>query len=585
MKKALLLLAVMLSVLSRAARGFRPAKGLALRAGAGPRAALSSVSSFANGLSAYGQSDRLDKLTVAGASALAFQGDCLFVPFYKPALADKDKSDDKALAAGLKALIPSELSKELQGIISEIIDEGVFKADVMTKQVSRVFVSGVGGGGGVKHIALVGLGPNPKKSADGSGDMEVASAARLGRSVATITKEIKASSAGVAMPRGIGNAGVTQFLLGLADGAYNDNRYRKVPEGGFKPHSLTSLTLLGCSESVARDVPVTAKLTAMIASGVDFAKDLVGAPPNSKTPLVIADLARGIASSHNLSIKVLGQAECESLGMGGYLGVQQGSRFPPQFIHLTYTPDGVSPGAVPKVALVGKGLTFDSGGYNLKAGAGSMIELMKFDMGGCAAVLGAAKAIGQLRPKNVEVHFITAVCENMISAEAMRPGDVLVASNGKTIEVLNTDAEGRLTLADALVYAEKQCGAETIVDLATLTGACIVALGEKLAGLYSSDDGLRADLESAAKRADEGVWSLPLEVQYKELIKSQLADLKNIGAKGGGSITAALFLQEFVEKAKWAHIDMAGPVWDTSNSRPTGYGVKLLVDFLLSVKK
>lgn len=166
----------------------------------------------------------------------------------------------------------------------------------------------------------------------------------------------------------------------------------------------------------------------------------------------------------------------------------------------------------------------------------------------------------------------------------MRPGDILVASNGKTIEVLNTDAEGRLTLADALVYAEKEAGATTIIDLATLTGACIVALGEKVAGLYSPDEGLRAAIEAASKRMEESVWSLPLEASYKEMIKSSIADLKNIGGKGGGSITAALFLQEFVEKAKWAHIDMAGPVWDSSASKATGYGVKLLVDFLLNFK-
>lgn len=549
-----------------------------LRMRGGSTVAMSS-SNFQNGLAAYTLSDRLGDLAVVGSSSMAFKGDVLFVPFYKPAVPDKDKSDDKALAAALRELIPVDLSPELKSMIGEIIDEGVFKADVMTKQVSRVFSTT----SPVKHIALVGLGPNPKKDVAG-GDIEVASAARLGRSVATITKEIKAASAGVAMPSGIANAGITQFLLGVSDAAYNDNRYRKVPEGGFKPHTLSSISILGCSEAIAKDVPVTAKLTDMIASGVDFAKDLVGAPPNSKTPVVIADLARKMAKEHNLEVKVLGQAECEALGMGAYLGVQQGSKYPPQFIHLTYKSEASSSATTSKVALVGKGLTFDSGGYNIKAGAGSMIELMKFDMGGCAAVLGAAKAIGQLRPKNLEVHFITAVCENMISRDAMKPGDVLVASNKKTIEVLNTDAEGRLTLADALVYAERQ-GADTIVDLATLTGACIVALGEKMAGLYSPDDKLRGDLEAAAKRADEGIWPMPLEPSYKELIKSQLADLKNIGAKGGGSITAALFLQEFVDKSKWAHIDMAGPVWDTSNTKPTGYGVKLLVDFLLNIKK
>ena len=257
--------------------------------------------------------------------------------------------------------------------------------------------------------------------------------------------------------------------------------------------------------------------------------------------------------------------------------------FPPTFVHLTYKPADESK-VVAKIALIGKGLTFDSGGLNLKTGAGSQIELMKFDMGGCAAVLGTAMAIGQIRPANIEVHFISAVCENMVSAQAMRPGDVLVASNGKTIEVGNTDAEGRLTLADALVYADK-LGVDTIIDLATLTGACVVGLGEKLAGLYSSNALLDSELMSAASRSSDGLWRLPLEERYRENIKSKIADIKNIGSNGGGSITAALFLQEFVgEKTHWSHIDMAGPVWDTKTHQPTGWGVKLLVDYLLKRK-
>jgi leucyl aminopeptidase len=172
----------------------------------------------------------------------------------------------------------------------------------------------------------------------------------------------------------------------------------------------------------------------------------------------------------------------------------------------------------------------------------------------------------------------------MISAEAMKPGDILTASNGKTIEILNTDAEGRLTLADALVYADK-LDVDYVVDLATLTGACIVALGDKVGGLWSSDKGLQTDLENAAKRSDEGIWAMPLEASYKEMIKSNVADLKNIGGRWGGSITAALFLQEFVENPRWAHIDLAGPVFEMGTGKATGYGVKTLVDFVLNAKK
>jgi leucyl aminopeptidase len=500
----------------------------------------------------YLDSDRLT-LAVTASPELGFTGDLLVIPFYKPKVDKADAKDDKILISELKKSIPSNLDSTLQSIVADLLEEGIFKGDASSKQLIRIPSTA----SSVKYVALVGLGANPKKG--DTGDLEIASASRLGKQVTMIAKETKAAKVGVVMPAGTGNAGITQLLLGVHDTSYLDNRYRKIPEEGFKPNPLSAITLLGCSDSVANDINVNYKLTEMIADGVNFAKDLVSAPSNSKTPIIIGDLCREMAIEHNMQCKILGQKECEELGMGAYLGVQQGSMFPPQFIHLTYKPENPT-GEVTKVALVGKGLTFDSGGYNLKVGAGSMIELMKFDMGGCAAVLGCAKAISQLRPKNVEVHFITAVCENMVSAEAMRPGDILVASNGKTIEVMNTDAEGRLTLADALVYADK-LEVDTIIDLATLTGACIVALGEKMGAMYSNDETLKQGLEAACKRTDEGIWNLPLEAQYKDMVKGTLADLRNIGGKGGGSITAALFLQEFAgDRAKWAHIDMAGKI-------------------------
>jgi len=523
--------------------------------------------------SSYKSSEQLN-IAVSGSTSLSFDGDVLAIPFYKPTI-PKDNTDKKLLADEIKKLIPSGLSSEIKTLLSDIIDEGSFKADSQSKVVVRTYSKSIPN----KYIALVGLGLNPKKE---EGDYEVSTAVKIGKSLSTIAKDTNSKSIGVIVPT-IANSGLTQLFLGLHDQSYNDNRFKKTPEGGHEPFPLQSVSILGVNEKIAKDIPLTYKLTEKISSGVDFAKDLVGAPPNSADPYVIASLAKDIAKDFKLDIEILGKKECLELQMGGYLGVQQGSKYDPQFIHLTYKPDNPGPDTV-KVALVGKGLTFDSGGYNLKVGAGSMIELMKFDMGGCAAVLGCAKAIAQLRPRNVEVHFITAVCENMISAEAMKPGDILTSSNGKTIEVLNTDAEGRLTLADALVFADR-LGVDKIIDLATLTGACIVALGEKLAGLYSPDASFRNEIEEAAKRTDEGIWPLPLESSYKEFIKSNIADLRNIGAKGGGSITAALFLQEFVDKATWAHIDMAGPVWDTATNKPTGYGVKLLVDLLLNIKK
>jgi leucyl aminopeptidase len=236
-------------------------------------------------------------------------------------------------------------------------------------------------------------------------------------------------------------------------------------------------------------------------------------------------------------------------------------------IHLTYTPpDGV---VKQRIGIVGKGLTFDSGGYNIKAGPGSKIELMKFDMGGSAATLGTAAAVAQLCPPGVEVHFVVATCENMISGSpgSLHPGDIITAMDGTTIEVNNTDAEGRLTLADALLYCQEQ-EVDEIVDVATLTGACMVALGTNITGMWSSSDSLATRLESSAKDAGEGLWRMPLEKSYLENLKSDLADMRNSAAGPGGAITAALFLQQFVRSGvQWAHLDIAGPAW---TEKPVG---------------
>ena len=311
-------------------------------------------------------------------------------------------------------------------------------------------------------------------------------------------------------------------------------------------------------------------------------KGVVASPANYATPSTLAACAQEIADSfEGATLTVLEKAECEARGMGAYLAVSQGSCEPPKFIHLTLAPKGGGK-AAKKICFVGKGLTFDSGGYNIKAGAGSMIEKMKFDMGGAGAVLGAARAIAELAPSGVEVHFIIAACENMVSAEAMRPGDILTASNGKTIEVLNTDAEGRLTLADALVYADGLGDVDCIVDIATLTGACIVALGPDYGAVYTDDEDLLTKVTESASSTGELWWRMPLAPEYAEQLKSPIADLANLGAPGGGgSITAALFLKEFIKDkspdAMWAHMDIAGPVWNDKKGGATGYAVRTLV--------
>lgn len=226
---------------------------------------------------------------------------------------------------------------------------------------------------------------------------------------------------------------------------------------------------------------------------------------------------------------------------------------------------------------MGKGLLFDTGGYNIKT---SMMEMMKFDCGGAAAVLGAARAVAALEPEGVEAHFIVAACENMINEKAYVPSDILVASNGKTIEVMNTDAEGRLTLADALVFADKELDCESIIELSTLTGACMISLGKDLAGVWTDNDDLATELAEISKLTGDKSWRMPMEKGYNEQLESKFADLKNIGTRYGGAITAALFLQHFVSKKKpFAHIDIAGPVW-SEKIGATGYGAKLVTEWV-----
>jgi leucyl aminopeptidase len=357
---------------------------------------------------------------------------------------------------------------------------------------------------------------------------------------------------------------------------YKDQRFRKDADPRRIPEALDLIGLDPAAVSGFAAVNATC-------AGVELARELVAAPPNVVTPAALAETAAGIASDHGLELKVLERSDCEAKGMGAFLAVSQGSDLPPKFIHLIYRPAGE---VKRRVALVGKGLTFDSGGYNLKVGA-AQIDMMKFDMGGSAAVLGAMRSIAELKPAGVEVHMVVASCENMVNGSAVHPGDIVTAANGMTIEINNTDAEGRLTLADALLYACEQ-KPDAVVDLATLTGACVVALGNEMAGLWSNNDDLAEALDAAAQTGGEGLWRMPLRQSYKDGLKSLLADMKNTGPRPGGSITAALFLKEFVAKdTAWAHIDIAGPVWSDKGkgvnpAGATGYGVRTLVNWVLA---
>ena len=306
-----------------------------------------------------------------------------------------------------------------------------------------------------------------------------------------------------------------------------------------------------------------------------FARNLANEPAQFATPSELANIAQDFSG---LETKIYDKEECEKMGMGAFLAVGQGSIHEPKFIHMKYTCDNPKK----RIAIIGKGICFDSGGLDIKP-ASSMLT-MKDDMSGAACVLGIMSIIREFNPQ-VEVHGIIAACENMPSGKAYKPGDIVTAKNGKTIEIDNTDAEGRLTLADALCYA-CELGVDEVIDLATLTGACMVALGTHASGIMGNDENLVHALIDTAKRNGEKFWELPLWEEYFDSLKSEIADMKNSGARWGGASAAGVFLQKFVKDVKWAHIDIAGTAFLDKPQKEfiagaTGAGVRTLLGYIV----
>ncbi|CAL9133865.1 unnamed protein product [Musa textilis] len=488
-----------------------------------------------------------------------WKGDILAV-----AVSEKDLKKDSD--SKFENLVLKRLDEKLGGLLAEASTEEDFTGKSGQSTVLRL------PGLGFKRLGLLGLG-SPSSS--------VTAYQGIGEAVAAVAKAAQARNAAVCLASLDGMSeeaklhAASAIASGTVLGVYEDNRFKSESK---KP-LLKTVDIIGFGSGSQVDQKL--KYATDVCSGVIFGKELVNAPANVLTPGVMAEEASKIATLYSdvFTVTILDAEQCKELKMGSYLGVAAASSNPPHFIHLCYKP---SSGDVKrKLAIVGKGLTFDSGGYNIKTGPGCSIELMKFDMGGAAATLGAAKALGEIKPPGVEVHFIVAACENMISGTGMRPGDIVTASNGKTIEVNNTDAEGRLTLADALIYACNQ-GIEKVVDLATLTGACVVALGPSIAGFFSPNDDLAKEIVAASEATGEKFWRMPLEDSYWESMKSGVADMVNTGGRQGGAITAALFLKQFVdEKVQWLHIDMAGPVWNDKKRAATGFGVSTLIEWVL----
>ena len=428
------------------------------------------------------------------------------------------------------------------------------------------------GGVAARAALLVGVGDRDAFDA-GAVRRAAAAIARHATKVETVATTLldAAADAGVERP-----AAAQALAEGLLLGSYRFLKY-KADGSASKLAHVVVVGRGGARVTAAFDRGV------VVAGAVGWARDMVNEPAGAKSPAAFATAARDVVKGRNITVRVLADAQLAAQRLGGVIGVGQGSSNPPRLVKLTYDP----PGATRTLALVGKGVVFDSGGLSLKTSSG--METMKTDMSGAAAVIAAMSVLDELGVKAKVVAYVPMV-ENMPSGAAIRPGDVLRIRNGKTVEVLNTDAEGRLILADALALAAED-EPDAVIDLATLTGACMVALGDKVAGLMGNHDGWIDQVQGAAERAGEPVWPLPLPGQYRKLLDSETADLRNISSGNyGGALTAGLFLREFVGGARWAHLDIAGPARAGSDDGElmkggTGFGVRTLVELASSFTK
>lgn len=491
------------------------------------------------------------KLTFQARSLLQIDGDVLVVGGY---------AEEKRLSPPVAAL-----DRALKGLLSEVL-----RAEKFTGKPEQIAYVHTAGRLPTRRVLVVGLGKRKEVDAE---RLRRASAAALRRARDLGARIVSAALLGDGFPPKIRAQALAE---GALLGTYTFDRYKR-EKNEKTVEEVRVVDPQRRHEAVIKD---GLRLGELFAGAACFARDLVNEPANQVTPAHLAEVATQIAKDGRLSVKIYDRADCQKLGMGAYLGVAQGSQEPPKFIHLTYVPRGR---ARRKIAIVGKGITFDSGGLDLKPADGML--RMKDDMSGAAAVLAIMKALPALALP-VEVHGLIAATENMPSGTAQRPGDIVRAMNGTTIEIGNTDAEGRLTLADALAYTVKQVKPQEIIDLATLTGAIVVALGNLCSGVMWNDKPLADRVLAAAEAAGERMWPLPLIDEYKELLKSDVADLNNVGPRGGGALTAGLFLRDFAGSTPWVHLDIAGTAF-TEKDLPlgpkggTGVGVRTLLTYLM----
>ena len=460
-----------------------------------------------------------------------------------------------------------ELNAATGGVIKSVIESEELKG----KEGETVYVHLPPGGGlKVQRLLLVGVGERA--------DYQAAQVSELAGTATRFLRDKHVKSIAV-VPRLDGDAEIVaaKVVEGAIMSLFDMDKYRTVDKEEKVIDRLVVVIDGADGDALNRGV----KRGEIVGESVNFTRDLANEPGAYMTPTIMAERAQGIASEFGLSIDVLDVPRMEQEGMGSLLSVARGSDEPARLIVLKYTPAKPAKNEKELLALIGKGITFDSGGISLKPGEN--MELMKYDMTGGATVLGAMRAIAQLKP-SVPILGVVPCAENLPSGKATKPGDIVRAMTGKTIEVINTDAEGRLVLADAIAYAKK-LGASTIIDMATLTGAVSIALGDINTAVIGTDQKLIDEVIAAGKEVGEKFWQLPLDKEYSKQIKSEIADIKNTGGRKAGTITAAAFLKEFADGVSWAHLDIAGTAWADEakphrSKGPTGVAVRTLINIV-----
>lgn len=469
------------------------------------------------------------------------------------AVFEGEKPEEGALA---------EINKRSNGVITSLIETGEFTG----KSGESAYVHNPGDMK-ARRLLLVGAGKREEFTTDSVRKLAGTAARALRGKKARSFAFLRRSQLSI----GEGAQAATE---GALISLFDPDKYHT----SDKTESRLEAMILAAPDTDLDEVKRAIERGRIIAEATNFAREVINEPANVMTPAELARRAEEVAKDYGLELDVLDEARMKDLGMGSLMGVAQGSAEPAKLIVLTYSPKAQSSETI---AIVGKGVTFDTGGISIKPSDG--MEKMKYDMAGGATTIGAMRAIAQLKP-SVNVIGIVPAVENMPGGRAQRPGDVVRAMTGKTIEVINTDAEGRLILADAVAYARK-LGATKIVDLATLTGAVSVALGDVYVAVLGTDQAWIDQVLAAGKKAGEKIWQLPLDKEYREQIKSEIADIKNVGGRKAGTITGAYFIREFVEDTPWAHLDIASTAWNENGKPhlavgPTGVCLRTLVNLV-----